>query len=90
MQTIILKEIELKVTEMNVEIPTKEQKKKKGSWEYEYTSSARTLLRTMWLLDFVSTLFRMIDENREISSLTNIAKEAYAQTLGIHHPWVIR
>ena len=57
-----MKEIELKVTLMNVEIPTKEQKLKKGSWEAEYTATARTLLRTMWLLDFISMMFKLIVE----------------------------
>jgi hypothetical protein len=57
-----LKEIELKVTLMNVEIPTKDQKLKKGSWEAEYTATARTLLRTMWLLDFISIMFKLIVE----------------------------
>lgn len=74
---------------MNVEIPTKEQKLKKGSWEAEYTATARTLLRTMWLLDFITMMFKLIVENKD-KSLSNIAKESYAHTLGTHHPWVVR
>ena len=89
MQQIVLKEIELKVAQMNVEIQTKEQKQKKGSWEAEYTSSARTLLRTVWLMDFITMMFKLIDENRD-KSLSNIGKESYSKTLGIHHPWVVR
>ncbi len=40
-------------------------------------------------MDFISMMFRLIDENRDMS-LCNIAKESYAHTLGIHHPWVVR
>ena len=61
MQQIVLKEIELKVAQMNVEIQTKEQKQKKASWEAEYISSARTLLRTVWLMDFITMMFKLID-----------------------------
>ena len=43
----------------------------------------------MWLLDFVSLMFKNLDEKREMS-LSHIAKDAYTQTLGTHHPWVVR
>jgi Glycolipid transfer protein (GLTP) len=88
LQQIVEKEMELGVTDFNAEKPVKGRKFKEP-WEAKYTSSARTLLRNMWLLDFVSLLFKLVFDNRE-AALSSCAKDAYAATLGNHHPWVVR
>ena len=73
---------------MNAEKPKKGQKFK-NEWEAKYTSTARTVLRNIWLLDFVSLFFDSVNKNRA-GKLSEIAKESYSQTLGNHHPWVVR
>ena len=75
LQQMIEKERELGITDLNAEKPTKGHKFKE-QWEAKYTSTARTLLRNMWLLDFVSLLFKLVNENRE-AALSACAKDAY-------------
>lgn len=43
----------------------------------------------MWLLDFISTFFTLAEKDRTVH-LSHCAKEAYSQSLGPHHPWVVR
>ena len=83
-----MKEIDLKITELNAEKPVK-GRKFGHEWEAKYTSTARTVLRNMWLLDFVSLLFDNLNKDRT-SKLSDVAKDAYSKTLGNHHPWIVR
>jgi len=62
---------------------------KKQDWEYKYVSTTRTVLRNLWLLDFLEVFMGMLHENRE-ATLTHIAKEAYNKGLAPHHPWLVR
>ena len=64
-------------------------KSKKTSWEYKYTSTARTVLRNLWLMDFLHILMKNLHEDQS-TSLGNCAKDAYSKGLGPHHPWVVR
>jgi hypothetical protein len=64
-------------------------KTKKNDWEYTYTSTTRTGLRNLWLMDFLYYFMSKIINEKEIS-LGSCAKEAYAKGLGPHHPWIIR
>ena len=68
--------MELGITELNAEKP-KKGIKYKNEWETKYTSTARTVLRNMWLLDFVSLLFDTLNKNRT-GKLSEIAKESYS------------
>jgi hypothetical protein len=75
-QSIIAKEVELGITELNAEKP-KKGLKFKNEWEAKYTSTARTVLRNIWLLDFVSLFFDSVNKNRT-GKLSEIAKESYS------------
>ena len=87
---MIERELELGVQQLNGENNHKLLKKDmKGTWEWKYTSSVRTVLRTMWLLDFVFYLFSKILNDRD-TSLSKCAKEAYTKGLAPHHPWIVR
>lgn len=89
-QDMINKEADLKVQPLNGENNGKlVSKDKKNSWEYKYTSTTRTVLRNLWLVDF---LYIMMDRLYEepTASLSHCAKEAYNGGLGPHHPWVVR
>ena len=87
-QSMILKEVELGITDLNAEKSVK-GRKFKLEWEVKYTSTARTVLRNMWLLDFVSLLFDSLNKDRT-SKLSDVAKDAYSKSLGNHHPWIVR
>lgn len=90
MQEVIERELEIGVEKLNGENNHDLLKKdKKGSWEWKYCSTVRTVLRNMWLLDFIYYLMYKLLHNRE-ASLSNCAKEAYSKGLGPHHPWAIR
>ena len=64
-------------------------KDKKDSWEYKYVSTARTGLRNLWLLDFLSIFMKNLYEDKT-TSLGHCAKDAYSKGLGPHHPWAVR
>lgn len=90
MEETIAKEVELNVINLNGENNHKLlAKDMKGTWQYKYTSTTRTILRTVWLLDFIAILFTRLDQNRD-AALSHCAREAYNEGLGIHHPWVVR
>lgn len=65
------------------------KKDMKGHWKYTYTSTVRTVLRNLWLLDFIYFFMKKIYDERD-ASLSTCAKEAYSKGLGPHHPWAIR
>lgn len=67
----------------------KSEKLKKDDPKLKFTSTARTVLRNMWLLDFLHHFFLMLDQDRK-AKLSAVAKHAYSEGLGPHHPWVIR
>lgn len=89
-QEMIEKEMSLGVESLNGENNHKLLKKdKKDQWEWTYTSTGRTVLRNLWLLDFLSTLMTLLHSKREMT-FSGCAKEAYNVGLGPHHPWAIR
>ena len=63
--------------------------KDKNSWMYNYTSTARTVTRNLWLLDFLYILMGMVADDPKMA-LPTAVKEAYNKALGPHHPWIIR
>jgi len=78
-------EISLGLQRLNGENPKEapEPKYKK------YESTTRTVLRLMWFLDFTSAILDNLSKDRKLS-LTTAAKSAYNETLGPHHPLLVR
>ena len=66
-----------------------EKIKDKTSWKYTYASTARTALRDMWLLDYLTLLLKDIRDFPE-KSMKEVSKNAYDMALAPHHPWLIR
>lgn len=52
-------------------------------------STARTVLRNLWLLDFVYEFISLVYLNRNAKPST-CATEAYNRTLKHHHSWALR
>ena len=61
----------------------------KGSFEYKYVSTTRTVLRNMWLFDFLEHFMLVMYEDRQ-ATLKQIAEKAYEKGLAPHHPWIVR
>jgi len=59
------------------------------SWQYTYASTARTALRDMWLLDYLSILFGDLIRFPD-TPMKEISKKAYDEAFGERHPWLIR
>ncbi|XP_037948756.1 ceramide-1-phosphate transfer protein [Teleopsis dalmanni] len=55
-----------------------------------YISGSRTLLRLHRGLEFVYEFLNRLSELEEHDKLHNCSKEVYNDTLGKHHPWMIR
>jgi len=82
----IKKEIENKLDVLNSE----NNKKFTTDPKYEkYESSARTLLRILWFMEFLSVLLGKLgsDPNKAPS---DASKEGYEKALGPHHPFMLR
>ena len=88
LQSFITKELELGVTKLNGK-HNKKLVKDKISWQYTYTSTARTVTRNLWLLDFLYVLMSNLADDAT-ATLPSAVKEAYSQGLGPHHPWILR
>lgn len=67
----------------------KSEKLPSSDYRHHYTSTARTVLRNMWLLDFLHHLMAKLYDDRS-AKLSSCAKHAYSEGLGPHHPWVVR
>lgn len=52
-------------------------------------STARTLLRLMWFLNFLVAIISNLTTDKT-SKLSKITKRAYDEALGPHHPWPVR
>ncbi len=46
-------------------------------------------MRTLWFLDYLSLFIRLLSTQRD-QAVSKCAKDAYSQTLGPRHPWVVR
>lgn len=55
----------------------------------DYESTARTVLRLMWFLDYVAVLLEKLINNQN-DSLGSICSEAYSIALAPHHPFTVR
>lgn len=92
MQDLIEKDVEKGIEKLNGEDNAKFLKGMnlpKDDYRYKYTSTARTVLRNMWLLDFLHHFMEKLYNERD-AKLSAVAKNAYNKGLGPHHPWVIR
>ena len=65
------------------------KKDKKGTWMWKYTSTTRTVLRNLWLCDYIECLMQMFYNDDKIT-VKKAAKTAYKKTLGTHHPWPLK
>jgi len=54
-----------------------------------FTSTARTVLRLMWYLDFESLLIEGL-LNNPYASMREICSDAYKHSLAPHHHWPVR
>lgn len=83
--TMVRHEMALKINHLNGENPKEAPDKKYAGYE----STARTILRLMWFLDFTSTMLSHILEDRKMA-VSTAAKKAYDVALGPHHPLLVR
>jgi hypothetical protein len=83
--TMIRHELALKIHILNGENPKLAPDPKYAGYE----STARTVLRLMWFLDFTSTMLSNINDDRKIA-MSSAAKNAYNVALGPHHPLLVR
>jgi len=83
--TMIRHETALRIHPLNGENPKEAPDPKYAKYE----STARTILRLMWFLDFTYTLLNTLATDRKMSCST-AAKNAYNVALGPHHPLLVR
>lgn len=88
LQAFILMEIEEEIHTLNGKTNS-QTITDKTSWQYTYASTARTALRDMWLLDYVTLLLKDIRDFPE-KTMREVSKNAYEVALAPHHPWLIR
>lgn len=89
---MIQDELAKKVEQLNGENNSKllkADKLPKEDYRHQFTSTTRTVLRNLWLFDFLHYFMDMIHDERD-AKLSACAKNAYSKGLGIHHPWVVR
>lgn len=56
----------------------------------EYVSGSRTLLRLHRSLEFIQAFLKSINDMKEEESTSGACVKAYEDTLGKHHPFLIR
>ena len=91
-QEIIEWELQQKLEKINGDNNRKELKGKQlGSNDFRltYTSTARNVGKTRWVLEFFSIMMGRLYEDRE-AKLSAVALEAYNKVLGPYSSWVIR
>lgn len=88
LQAFILMEIQEGYHTLNGKTNS-EKIKDKTSWQYTYASTARTALRDMWLLDYVTLMLKDIRDFPD-KTMKEVSKNAYEVALAPHHPWLIR
>lgn len=87
MQSVMEKELELKVAELNGE-NNKSLGHKKGTQYATYISGTRTLVRNSWFLHFLLVMLKKLNTTED--SFSKIVKQAYDEALAPHHSWLIR
>jgi hypothetical protein len=87
LQSVIDKEIDLKIIELNGE-NNKKKGHKKGTTYAKYSSGARTLVRLGWFLHFMHHMFVGLLTTKD--AFTKIIKKSYEVVLSPHHPWLVR
>ena len=63
-------------------------KQEKSTFKAKYESTARTLVRMSWLLNFTTMLLEGLANTD--TELVPICQNAYKECFTPHHPWVIR
>lgn len=63
-------------------------KDERSTYKAKYESTARTLVRMMWLCDFCCGFIdKLINSDTE---LVPICQESYTRVFGNYHPWIVR
>lgn len=88
LQTVMEKEIQLNIHNLNGENNSKLGHKKGKSEYYEYTSGSRTIVRLSWFLNFLHNIFRNLLDTDD--AFNSSLKKAYNEVLAPHHPWLVR
>ena len=65
------------------------KKDKKGTWMWKYCSTTRTVLRNLWLCDYIESLMQHLYSDEKLT-IKKAAKSAYKKTLGNHHPVLLK
>lgn len=86
LMTLIQLEIRIGVQNLSGE-NNKKLTKNKNLWKYE--SGARTALRLLWFMDFLTVMFRELIQNPQFS-YPKVVKIAYNEALGPHHELIYR
>ena len=93
LQGFVELEAEQKVLELNYDDNKKTIKKMAKEdvqkWMSGYTSTARTLYRGCWFMDFLHAIFAGFYNDKE-SKLSKVATAAYNTALAPHHPWMLK
>lgn len=84
----VLEEIKLGIHKLNGENNHKTIKDKK-CWQYNYTSTSRTVMRNMWLMDYIECIMGQMHEHRD-KKFSSCIKDAYHESLAKHHPWLVK
>ena len=83
-------EIALEVIQLNGENNKKKlDKAKMTSWEAQYNSTGRNLVRMWWLTKFLTKLLDNLI-NRHDMTLVAACQDAYTTGFADHHPWLVR
>ena len=86
----ILEEIALGVIQCNGDNNKKKlDKSKHTSWEIQYNSTGRNLVRMWWLTKFLTKLLDNLINNHAMT-LVAACQDAYATGFADHHPWIVR
>jgi hypothetical protein len=87
MQSVMEKEIELKIHILNGDNNSDQGHKKKTPY-YKYVSGTRTMLRLSWFLHFMMKTLRYMNETD--FAFNKCIKKSYEDVLAPHHPWLVR
>lgn len=86
-QSVMEKEIELNIHELNGDNNSKKGYKK-GSVYHKYESGTRTTVRLTWFLNFMALTFKDLADKD--ASFKDIIKNSYDVVLAPHHGWTVR
>ena len=89
--TVIEYEVQNNLSRLNGDNQKKEglPKSLKGTKEWEYISTSRTMVRLWWMMKYVTDLFTNVVDQTDFK-MSKCAQEAYKSALEEHHPWALK